>query len=95
MTMFILPSSFWAESVVKSPRAVAEISQEDMFVAFIRHIEGDWGELDQFDWQVNDDALEYGGRLASQYRDVHGTMFLIITERDRSVTTILLPGEAM
>ena len=95
MTMFLLPSVFWTESVVKSPRAVAELSQEDMFVAFIRHIQGDWGELDQFDWQVNDDALEYGGRLASQYRDVHGTTFLIITERDRSVTKILLPGDAM
>lgn len=95
MTMFLLPSVFWTESVVKSPRAVAELSQEDMFVAFIRHIHGDWGELDQFDWQVNDDALEYGGRLASQYCDVHGTTFLIITERDRSVTKILLPGDAM
>lgn len=95
MTMFLLPSTFWTESVVRSPRAVAELSQEDMFVAFIRHIQGDWGELDLFDWQVNDDALEYGGRLASQYRDAHGTWFLIITERDRSVTKILLPGEAM
>ena len=66
-----------------------------MLAAFIRHIQGDWGELDQFDWQVNDDALEYGGRLVSQYCDVHGTRFLIITERDRSITKILLPGEAL
>jgi len=84
---------FWTGSVVKTLRADAEISREDMFVAFIRHINGDWGELDEFDWKTNDDALEYGDRIVSQYRDVHGTVFLIITERDRSVTRILLPED--
>lgn len=93
MSLHFHAGVFWTGSVVKTLRADAEISREDMFVAFIRHANGDWGELDEFDWKTNDDALEYGDRIVSRYRDVHGTQFLIITERDRSVTRILLPGD--
>ena len=45
------------------------------------------------DWKRNDAAVEHGGCLFSRYVTPSGTTFLIITEHDRSVTTILLPNE--
>ena len=60
-----------------------------------RHCAGDWGELDVEDKKANDIALQQGGRLFSAYIQ-HGkkdSKVWIITEADRSVTTILFPGE--
>ena len=59
-----------------------------------RHITGDWGALDEEDMEANDNALEHGGRLLSNY--VHPETrerLWIITEHDRSVTTMMLPME--
>ena len=60
---------------------------------FVRHMAGDWGELDEHDWKENEAALEHGFRLFSRYVTPGGTKFYVITEHDRSVTTILLPEE--
>ena len=73
--------------------ALAELAEQDVRRALVRHIAGDWGQLDEQDWKANDDALEHGGRLLSRYLTPSGTPFWIITEHDRSVTTILLPDE--
>lgn len=62
-------------------------------LSLIRHVNGDWGEMDVEDKQSNNDALKHGGRLLSVYRDLNKTKFYVITEADRSVTTILLPSE--
>ena len=70
-----------------------ELTWVDIAAGLRRHVSGDWGEVDEFDWTVNDDALEFGDRLLSVYRAACGTVFWIITERDRSLTTILLPEE--
>lgn len=57
-----------------------------------RHFSGDWSELDPFDAAQNRDALKNGLRIVSAYS--LGTHRLwVITEADRSVTTILLPSE--
>ena len=58
-----------------------------------RHICGDWGEVDAEDQQANQDALLHGERLLSAYRTSLNVRIWVITEADRSVTTILLPGE--
>ena len=58
-----------------------------------RHASGDWGEVGSSDWALNDEALEYGGRLHSAYRTAKGDRIWVITEADRSATTFLLPGE--
>ena len=58
-----------------------------------RHARGDWGEPCDEDRQANDDALKNGGRLLSVYRTKEGTKFWIITEADRSATTVLLPED--
>lgn len=57
-----------------------------------RHVIGDWGALDMQDARYNDDALVRGGRLLSAYGQ-DGRRFWIITEADRSATTILLPED--
>jgi len=57
-----------------------------------RHQEGDWGELDDEDRKANQDALIYGLRVMSVYR-VLGVRMWVITEANRSSTTILLPEE--
>jgi hypothetical protein len=57
-----------------------------------RHVEGDWGQLPEHDVEVNERALEYGERLFSRY-EIEDSRFYVITERDRSITTVLLPEE--
>ncbi len=58
-----------------------------------RHVKGDWGDLDKADRQANDQALRRGGRLLSAYGLADGTKLWILTESDRSATTLLLPSE--
>lgn len=52
-----------------------------------------WGDLCDEDKKLNDDAVAHGGRILAAYSDVNGTKFWIITESDRSSTTILLPED--
>ena len=59
----------------------------------VRHVQGDWGELDAEDWKSNDQALKDGSRVLSSYRLGNGEKLWIITEADRSCTTVLLPEE--
>ncbi len=58
-----------------------------------RHVHGDWGELDEHDVKQNERALQQGLRLLSSYRTNQGIKLWVITEWDRSVTTLLLPAE--
>lgn len=58
-----------------------------------RHASGDWGEVCAEDAALNDEALLQGNRLLSAYTTQSGVKVWIITEADRSVTTILLPEE--
>ena len=65
---------------------------EDPFGYLARHASGDWGELDARDRRENERSLKHGWRLLSSY-PVGDERIWIITEADRSVTTILLPEE--
>jgi hypothetical protein len=58
-----------------------------------RHMSGDWGELSDDDIKENELSLEQGFRLLSRYETTNGERLWIITEADRSATTILLPIE--
>ena len=73
--------------------ALAEITHDDILTALGRHAAGDWGELDEEDRQANERALLKDTRLVSRYRATNGTKFYIITEWDRSLTTVLLPED--
>ena len=61
--------------------------------AINRHLQGDWGDVCQSDWQRNEQALRDGDRLLSVYQTQAGEKFWIITESDRSTTTVLLPSD--
>jgi len=76
-----------------TPGALGKIPRFEMQAALNRHASGDWGELDTHDRKANEDALREGTRLVSAYNAQDGTRFWIITEHDRSLTTILLPME--
>lgn len=81
--------------VVATPGALEEMraSGETPGFFLVRHAAGDWGEVDAEDWGLNDLALVDGSRLLSAYTTLKGVRLWIITEADRSATTILLPTE--
>ena len=58
-----------------------------------RHIRGDWGNLSAEDRELNDKALKDGSRLLSAYEHWRLPKIWIITEADRSVTTVLFPED--
>ncbi len=58
-----------------------------------RHVNREWGDLSDEDRKQNDYSLEHGFRLLSSYRTNAGDKLSIITESDRSATTLLLPEE--
>ena len=76
-----------------TPEAQNTLSSASTLDALRRHAQGDWGELDDEDKRANDQALLDGTRLLSAYRDEHGVKFWIITEADRSATTVLMPED--
>lgn len=81
--------------VVATPgalEALADAGQEP--VDFLdRHACGNWGVVAEEDWALNDEALRRDHRLLSSYRLASGQKLWIITEADRSATTLLLPDE--
>lgn len=58
-----------------------------------RHTQGDWGELDDHDRAENEFSLQHRFRLLSRYTLRDDTVIYVITEADRSATTLLLPQE--
>jgi hypothetical protein len=85
---------FPSGKIVITDGAAAVLQESEAAVSLIRrHLTGDWGEMDAHDRRMNREALRDGARVFSQYTLASGTRIWIITEADRSVTTILLPDE--
>jgi hypothetical protein len=87
---------FPAGQIVATPGALALLEQANKtpleFVS--RHLRGDWGDdLCQDDKTENELSLKQGFRLLSSYKVTETEKLWIITEADRSVTTLLLPSE--
>ena len=78
---------------VITANANAVLPEMDVVLALQRHHSGDWGDVDEHDRQMNEDALRNGDRLVSIYKSVRGQKFYIITEWNRSVTTVILPED--
>ncbi len=78
--------------VVATRNACSALTTEEIAAALARHAAGDWGELPPEDWQENELSLKEGFRLLSAYK-ARDQKFWVITEADRSVTTILLPED--
>ena len=79
--------------IVATPNALGRLSQHDMLRGLQRHSAGDWGEVEDQDRQANDAALTNGRRLLSVYHSEKQVRFWMITEADRSVTTVLMPED--
>ena len=79
--------------VVVTSNAADQLPNSALLNGLARHCTGDWGEVCADDWQLNDEAMEFNNRVHSVYRTAQGVVFWIITEWDRSVTTILLPDD--
>ena len=86
---------FQLGSLVATPGALQALEQAGQSpMEFLqRHAAGDWGEVDAHDKAENEYSLQQGFRLLSAYRLADGTKIWIITEADRSSTTLLLPEE--
>ena len=79
--------------LVATPNVINSIPNDEILVALGRHSNGDWGEMDADDKAANERALQGGERLFSSYYSKEKVKFWIITEWDRSVTTVLLPED--
>ena len=84
---------FLLGQTVITANANAVLPELDVVLALQRHQSGDWGDVDKHDRQMNEDGLRNGGRLFSVYHTTGETKFWIITEWDRSATTVLLPED--
>ncbi len=93
MTTNPLSRSFTLGETVITPNALKSLCPEDVYQGIRRHAACDWGDLCPEDIEENTRSLKDGCRLLSAYRDRNGIKFWIITEADRSVTTILLPED--
>ena len=86
------PTLFELGAILVTTNAQDTLNPEAIAQGITRHANGDWGELPEEDIATNQLALEHGSRLFSAYGE-GDQRFWIITEADRSVTTILLPQD--
>lgn len=76
-----------------SPTVLTKLPKEEMFQMLERHLCGDWGDVSDNDVKANEYALRHGLRIISHYRSSCGALIQILTEADRSATTIQLAKE--
>ena len=79
--------------LLATPAAIAAINGDELVNALDRHLSGDWGDVCAEDRSQNNRALKTGARLLSVYHTAAKVKFWIITEADRSATTVLLPSD--
>jgi hypothetical protein len=79
--------------IVSTPNALSQLTQDDILLAIGRHQAGDWGDVDEDDRTKNELSLKQGFRLWSVYHAGNGVKFWLITEADRSHTTVLLSAD--
>jgi len=76
-----------------TPNCQEKVAHTEIAFCLLRHVQGNWGDLSEEDKQYNELALQTGERIISSYKSSEGTKFWIITEADRSSTTVLLPED--
>ena len=90
--MILTANRFRLGQVVVTANAHDRLDRSVLAHALTRHAAGDWGDLDAEDAAANEEALTDGGRLFSAYGTGDNRVW-VITEADRSVTTVLLPED--
>jgi hypothetical protein len=77
-----------------TPNAKESLDPFDVGRGLMRHVTGDWGDMDRHDQEANRQALFDGGRIFSAFWSVVGCKrFWVITEADRASTTVLMPED--
>jgi len=91
----IIPQAFESLKSCFSPGAIEAFQRagQQPWEFLTRHYAKDWGDVCAEDWKANGDSLENGLRLFSSYCTKAGDRLWVITEADRSMTTISLPEE--
>lgn len=87
------PGHFEPGQLAATPAILRAVPRDELINAFFRHLRCDWGDTCDHDRKLNDQALSSGDRLFSVYHSTEGRKFWVITESDRSATTILLPED--
>jgi hypothetical protein len=94
MNTQLLNAKFKPGTLAITPACMDKVDPQYALAALVQHLQGKWGLIDREDEAVNNFALENGGRLVSVYPLPNDAGdFWIITEGDRSVTTMLLPSD--
>ena len=84
---------FLSDTITATPAAIEAICPDTAADLLYRHFMGDWGDVDDHDRKVNEEALVNNERLMSVFKsDDHPTIW-IITERGHEVTTVLTPND--
>ena len=89
ITRFALGQTF----ITPGAEEALQIAGQTAIEFLRRHMSCDWGELSEDDIAENELSLKQGFRLLSNYQTGKGQQLWIITEADRSATTVLLPSE--
>ena len=89
------PFKFPLGRVVATPGAIQALEEAGQMpqVFLRRHVQGDWGEVCAEDKRLNDASVKDGTRILSAYYTSLKEKLWVITEADRSATTLLLPSE--
>lgn len=87
------PILFRPGTVCATPAALENVSQKKLIHLVERHIRGDWGDTCMVDQAANQRAIRDGSRILSWYQISGKLRILIITEADRSATTVMLANE--
>jgi len=87
-----LTTTFPLGQLVMTPGAQTTFDEKTRAECLQRHAKGDWGDLDDEDKRLNTRSVSTGGRLMSSYT-IGDKELWVVTEADRSVTTLLLPEE--
>jgi hypothetical protein len=89
-----LKAKFHPGTLVITPTLCRKVDPDYAMSALVQHLQGRWGVCDSEDVAANNYALENGGRLLSVYPLPNDPgVFWVLTEADRSVTTLLLPSD--
>jgi hypothetical protein len=95
MAMSTARARFPLGQTLATPGALEALQSagQDPAALLARHQVGDWGDLDEEDKKENEFSVDRGLRILSAYTLPTGVKLWVITEADRSATTILLPSE--
>lgn len=91
--MLALNARFSPGQLVATPAATAAAPRDMLFRFVERHLTGDWGDASENDARANEYAVRHELRIISIYLTPSGERIMVLTEADRSATTILMANE--